>query len=109
MELIIAAFPAALVAGLLAVVAGVSYRLWRSAMRDERLLMHEVIARKGLSLDGCRDPDLLRQAGAAARRCMLCRDRDTCIGWLDGEVTGPVERFCPNAELLAKMQTGEGA
>jgi hypothetical protein len=108
MEWVITAVPALLVGGLLLLAAGLSFRLWRSAMRDEPLLLHLVLARKGLSLAAGADPGVLVQTGAAVRRCMLCADRTTCRRWLEGEVGGPLERFCPNAELMARLQACAG-
>jgi hypothetical protein len=97
--------------GGLAVAAGlVVFRLWRAGMREERaLLMHRVLDREGVSLDGCTDKGTLAQTAAAARRCLLCRDRETCLAWLEGEAAVPLDRFCPNADLIARLKAEEQA
>jgi hypothetical protein len=107
MEWIVAAVPAVLVGGLLAVAGSMSYRLWRSAMRGEPLLMERILARKGLSLEGCADQGVRLHAGAAMRRCILCRERAACIAWLEGHTSRDVECFCPNAELMARIRAAQ--
>lgn len=108
MDWIVAAIPGMLVAGVLALAGAVAYRLWRSAMRGEPLLLHRMLARSGLSLEASRDPDLVAQTGAAVRRCMMCADRAACLRWLEDEDGGPVAGFCPNAELMDRMKAGQG-
>lgn len=105
METIITAAVVAILAGL-AVAAGlVVYRLWRAGMREERaLLMHRVLEREGVNLDGCADKGTLAQTAVAARRCLLCRHRETCVAWLEGETAVALERFCPNADLIARLK-----
>ena len=92
--------------GSLVVAAGlVAYQLWRAGVREERILrMHRVLEREGVSLDGCTETGTLAQTAAAARRCLLCRERETCLAWLEGEVGVPLERFCPNADLIARLK-----
>ena len=92
--------------GGLAIAAGlVVYQLWRAGMREGRsLLMHRVLEREGVSLDGCTDRGTLAQTAAATRRCLLCRDRETCVAWLEGEAAVPLDRFCPNADLIARLK-----
>jgi len=83
----------------------VVYRLWIAGLREQRtLLMHRVLEREGISLDGCTDPRLLAQTAVAARGCLLCRDRETCLAWLEGDAPVPLDRFCPNADLFARMR-----
>ena len=105
MDTLIITATVALLGGL-AVAAGlVVYRLWRAGMREERvLLMHRVLERESVSLDGCTDKSTLAQAAIAARRCLLCRDRETCVAWLEGEAAVPLDRFCPNADLIARLK-----
>ena len=99
-------------AALLALVAGVAvaavwqgWRLWRAALREERTLrMHRVLERMGITLEGCADHGTLAQAAAGARRCLLCRERETCLAWLEGDSNVALEHFCPNADLIAKLE-----
>ncbi len=101
--LIEAAALAALVT--LAVMVGVVvYRLGRAGRREEPLLLHRVLEREAVSLEGRTDQETLVQAAGAARRCLLCRHRETCLAWLGGETGTPLERFCPNADLIARLK-----
>lgn len=105
MDMLITA-AAGLLPGALLVMAGVmSYRLWRAGMREGgRLLMHRVLEREGVSLEGCTDEAVLARAGAAARSCLLCRDRATCLAWLEGHGSAPLRHFCPNAEMIGDLR-----
>jgi hypothetical protein len=47
------------------------------------------------------------QLAAAARQCLVCRDKATCIGFLDGDANAHVEEFCPNADLIARCKGGQ--
>ena len=85
--------------------AWAAYRLWRAVMRDERpVLMHRVLEREGLSLAGTVDPMEVARGAAAIRRCVACRERETCLAWLEGEDRIAFERFCPNADLIAGLK-----
>jgi hypothetical protein len=80
-------------------------RLWRAVLREDRpVLMHRVLEREGLSLAGNRDTMELARAAAAIRRCVACRERETCLAWLEGDDTTAFERFCPNADLIAGLK-----
>jgi hypothetical protein len=104
MDALIAAAAVAVLGGLAVAAGVVVYRLWRAGIREERLLMHRVLEREGVNLDGCTDKGTLADTAAAARRCLLCRDRETCLAWLEGDAGVPLERFCPNADLIARLK-----
>jgi hypothetical protein len=85
--------------------AWAGYRLWRAVMRDDRpVLMHRGLDREGLSVAGSTDAMELARAAVALRRCVACRERETCLAWLEGDDTVAFERFCPNAGLIAELQ-----
>jgi hypothetical protein len=92
--------------GGLVVVAGLAlYRLWCAVMQGDRpVLMHRMLARQGLSLAGVVDPDGLARAGAAARRCIACSSQDSCLAWLQRDGSTGYERFCPNADFIARLK-----
>jgi hypothetical protein len=70
MDALIAIAAVALLGGLVVAAGLLTYRLWRAGMREERqLLMHRVLEREGVSLDGCTDRGTLTQTAAATRRC----------------------------------------
>ena len=105
MDILIVAAAVAVLAGLMLVAVLRVYQLWRAVMREERvLLMNRVLEHEGVHLDGCTDASVLTQTAHAARRCLLCRGRETCIAWLDGDAAVPLDRFCPNAGLIAKLR-----
>ena len=106
MEVLVAVGGVAVLAGLAVSTAVVGFRLWRAGADGERdLLLHRVLKRKGLNLDGRTDDATLGQMAAATRTCLLCRDRGTCLAWLEGDASVPLEHFCPNADLLARLQS----
>jgi hypothetical protein len=89
----------------LATAAVMTYRLWRAGMRQTRpLLTHRVLEREGVSLAGCSDPGTLARAGAAARSCLRCRDEAACLRWLEGDASLPLQRFCPNDDVIARLR-----
>jgi hypothetical protein len=96
----------AAVYGALFLIAGRAlYRLWAAAMREDRpLLMHRMLDRQGLSLGRLVGPAELAQAAAAVRRCILCRQRETCVAWLDRKARTGYERFCPNSDFIASLK-----
>jgi hypothetical protein len=102
------AITAAVVAllGAFVLAAGfMSYRLWRAGSSEQGpLLMHRVLEREGVSVEGCTDDGALAQIAAAARGCLLCRDQETCRAWLGGDTSASLEEFCPNAELIGRMK-----
>jgi len=105
MNTLITAVAVAVLVGLVLAAAVMVYQLWRAGMREKPpLLMHQVLEREGVDLDRCQDESVLAQVGAAARTCLLCRDRDTCVAWLEGEGAVPLDHFCPNAELIGRMK-----
>jgi hypothetical protein len=105
MDALIAAAAVAVLGALVLAAGLMAYRLWCAGVREERaLLMHRVLEREGVTLDGCADKGTLAQTAAAARRCLLCRDRETCVAWLEGDAAVPLDRFCPNADLIARLK-----
>ena len=103
----------AIVAGLggLILAAGWAvHGLWRAVMREDRpILMHRMLQRQGLSLDQLDDSLEFEQAAAAMRRCVVCRDRETCLAWLEGDGKTGYEGFCPNAGLIARLKSEAAA
>jgi hypothetical protein len=93
-------------AGLLGGLLLTGRRLLRAAGRNEPLLLQQVLERRGARLDTQSDPMLLAESGRAARRCLLCRDRGECVEWLEGRSERALAEFCPNAQLLARMNAG---
>lgn len=81
------------------------YKRWRTVMRrDREILMHRVLEREGVSLADSADLMDLAQGAAALRRCAVCRDREICLAWLEGTDKTPLEQFCPNASLIARLR-----
>ena len=105
MDVVITTVAAAVLLAI-AVAAGVKvYQLWRAGMRERPpLLMHRVLQHEGVELAACADEGRLVQVAAAARRCLLCRDRETCVAWLEGDSGVPLDHFCPNAELITQLR-----
>ena len=88
----------------------VMYRLLRAVMREDRpVLMHRMLQRQGLSLDRLQYSTELKQAAAAARRCVVCRDRELCLAWLERDGKTGYEQFCPNADFIARLRTEAAA
>jgi hypothetical protein len=104
MDTLIAAAALAVLGTLTVLVGVVVYRLGRAGACQEPLLLHRVMEREKASLDGRTDQTTLVQAAAAARRCILCRERETCLAWLGEETDTPLERFCPNADLITRLK-----
>jgi len=105
METLMIAATVAVLGGLMLVAGREVYRLWRAGMREERaLLMHRVLEHEGVHLDGCTDASVLTQTAHAARNCLLCRGKQTCIAWLEGEAAVPLDQFCRNADLITKLR-----
>jgi hypothetical protein len=98
----------AVVLGGFVLAAGLTlFRLWRAAMREKRpLLMHRVLEREAVSVEGCTDVSTITQIAAGMRRCLFCRDWEICVAWLNGDIETPLNRFCPNAELIARLKSG---
>jgi hypothetical protein len=96
---------AGVVLGIILVAVGVtSYRLWRAGMREEGpLLMHRVLAHEGATVERCADEGELAQIAAAARGCLLCRDKETCLAWLEGDASVSLQQFCPNAQMISRL------
>jgi hypothetical protein len=91
--------------GLVLLAGTMAYRLWHAGVRDERgLLMHRMFEHEGVRLNASTDEAAAMQTAAAARRCLLCRDKETCIGWLEGESTERLEHFCQNADVIAGLK-----
>jgi hypothetical protein len=91
--------------GAILVTAWATWALWRAVMREHRpVLLHRMLERQGLSLDRLQRSTELEQAGAAARRCVVCRDRESCLAWLDGDGKTPYAGFCPNAGFIASLR-----
>lgn len=105
MDTLIAAAAVAVLSALTVMVGVVVYRLGRAGACQGPLLLHRVLEREEVSLEGHTDRATLTQTAAAARRCVLCRDRETCLAWLGGEPDMPLERFCPNADLIGRLKT----
>jgi len=100
---------AALIA-LVAVAARALWVMWRGAMIEERpLLMHRMLKRQGVTIAGVEDYATLEQACHAARRCVACRDLETCKAWLDGGKTERYEEFCPNVEFIEQLKHKQAA
>jgi hypothetical protein len=101
---------AAAFAGLLVLVGWSVRRLWRAVMREDRpVLMQRMLERQGLSLDRLRYSTGLEQAAAAARRCAVCRDRESCLAWLDADGKTEFAGFCPNADFIARLRAEAAA
>jgi hypothetical protein len=97
---------AGVVLGIILVAVGVtSYRLWRAGMYEERpLLMHRVLEHEGANVERCTDEGALAQIATAARGCLLCRDKETCLAWLEGDAPVSLQQFCPNAEMIGRLK-----
>jgi hypothetical protein len=96
--------------GLLLAGGWAVHGLWRAVIREDRpVLMHRMLERQGLSMDRLESPLELVQAAAAARRCVMCRDRGTCLAWLERDGRTGYEAFCPNADFIARLRTDAAA
>jgi hypothetical protein len=92
------------------IVGFLAYNIWRAGLQQERiLLMHRVLEREGVSVEGCTEKATLIQTAAAARRCLLCRHQETCVAWLVGEHAACLAEFCPNAGLIARLKAEQRA
>lgn len=88
----------------LATVGVMTYRHFQAAMRQRHpLLTSRVLDREGVSLAGCDDPAVVARAGAAARSCLGCRDRAACLRWLEGDPSLSLQQFCPNDDLIVRL------
>jgi hypothetical protein len=106
MDMLITAAAGGVLGGLLVATGVMTYRLWRAGMRQKgSLLMHRVLEREGVSLEGCADEAVLARTSAAARGCLLCRDQATCLAWLEGDAPVSLQQFCPNAEMIADLRS----
>jgi hypothetical protein len=105
METLMIAATVAVLGGLMLVAGLEVYRLWHVGMREEQtLLMNRVLEHEGVRLDGGTEASVLTQTAHAARSCLLCRGKETCIAWLEGEATVPLDHFCRNADLIARLR-----
>jgi hypothetical protein len=105
MDALIIAAVTAVLGGLAVAAALVVYRLWRAGVHEDRaLLMHRVLEHEGVSLNGCAHESVLARTAVAARGCLLCRARETCIAWLEGDAAMPLSRFYPNVDLVARLK-----
>jgi hypothetical protein len=103
---------AVLTAGIVAVFGAMAlalgwalHRLWRAVMREDRpVLLHRMLARHGARFELVEHSSQLEQAGAAVRRCVVCREQERCLAWLDGGGNSGYEAFCPNAGLIARLK-----
>jgi hypothetical protein len=96
--------------GLLLVGGWAAHGLWRAVMREDRpVLLHRMLERQGLSTDRLVYATDIEQTGAAVRRCVMCRDREECLAWLDRGGRAGYERFCPNADFIARLRTAAAA
>ncbi|HWQ38907.1 MAG TPA: DUF6455 family protein [Burkholderiales bacterium] len=94
----------ALLAGIVTAAGLINCRLWRAAAGEEgALLFPRMLAREGMRLDDCRNEGTFTQVAIAARRCLLCREHERCVSWLDGRGAIAPGRFCPNADLIAAL------
>jgi hypothetical protein len=88
---------------LIAAVMPVLYHLRKRIVAGEsRLQFWQALHRRGL---GAADTEADQRALAVAlRRCTLCPRVDDCNEWLaSGEREG-LERFCPNAAYLKRLE-----
>jgi len=91
--------------GFLMAVGVMTHRRWRAGLRQVRpLLIYRVLEREGVSLAGCTDPGTLARAGRAVRACVMCQDRATCLAWLNGDKSVPLQQFCPNADVIGRLR-----
>ena len=96
--------------GLFLVGGWAVHGLWRAVIREDRpVLMHRVLERQGLSADRLVCATDIEQAAAAARRCVVCRDRELCLAWLERDGKTGYEQFCPNADFIARLRTEAAA
>lgn len=108
MDILTTAAMAALLGTVVLSTGVLGLRLWRAATRERQpLLMHRVLERGGVSLDDCTDVGTFTRLGVGARRCLLCRDRKTCIEWLNGDTSLALDEFCPNADLIRSLRKHE--
>jgi hypothetical protein len=79
-------------------------------MLEERpVLMYRVLERQGVSVAESTDPMELTKRANAIRRCVACRERESCLAWLEGDESIAFERFCPNAALISGLRAGARA
>jgi hypothetical protein len=88
---------------LLAAVAPALYALRRRISGGEQKLeFWRALQRRGLSVaDVSADPGTLK---VALRRCTLCPSVDMCTEWLASRERDGLERFCPNASYLKRLE-----
>lgn len=73
-----------------------------SDLKDTRLRLAEVLERRGGRLPV--DPIAMTQTVYATRACVFCSAKAECDTWLWSGRSEGIERFCPNAEFIARVE-----
>jgi hypothetical protein len=95
--------------GLILAVGWTIHGLWRIVMREDRpVLVYRMLEHLGLSMNRFLYPAEVEQFATATRRCLMCRDRATCLAWLERDGKTGYEAFCPNADFISKVRTAVG-
>ncbi len=73
---------------------------WRMLHDDGRLRLRRVLARNGVALQAAEAGSY--ELALAMRRCVACAGKAQCDAWLAAHKHTGFEKFCPNADLIAR-------
>jgi hypothetical protein len=73
---------------------------WRMLHDDGRLRLRRMLARNGVTMGAAEASSY--ELALATRRCVACADKARCDTWLAAHGHAGFEKFCPNADLIAR-------
>jgi hypothetical protein len=73
---------------------------WRMLHDDGRLRLRRILARNGVRMAAAGASNY--EMACATRRCVGCAGKRQCDAWLAARRREGFERFCPNADLIAR-------
>ena len=73
---------------------------WRMLHDDGRLRLRRMLARNGIRMAAAGASHY--EMALATRRCVACAGKAQCDAWLAAHRREGFERFCPNAQLIAR-------
>jgi len=73
---------------------------WRMLHDDGRLRLRRMLARNGVPMAAAGASDY--EMALATRRCVACAGKPRCDAWLATHRREGFDRFCPNANLIAR-------
>jgi hypothetical protein len=73
---------------------------WRMLHDDGRLRLRRMLVRNGVSMGAAGASSY--ELALAMRRCVACAGKAQCDAWLAAHSRAGFEKFCPNADLIAR-------